>query len=67
MDIRRVVRRSLFAARAIPSGTVLTRELFVAKRPGGGIGPEAIDGLVGKRAVRDIAADEMLRPEDLIG
>jgi N-acetylneuraminate synthase/N,N'-diacetyllegionaminate synthase len=64
-EIKQVARRSLFAARAIPAGARIARELLVAKRPGGGIGPDRIDSIVGKTAARDIAGGEMLRPEDV--
>jgi N,N'-diacetyllegionaminate synthase len=67
LEVRDVARRSLVASRAIRAGTTLTRELLAAKRPGGGIGPDRLDSVIGKRVARDIAADEMLRPEDLAG
>jgi len=65
MQIKDVGRRSLFATRAISAGATITRELLVAKRPGGGIGPDHIDSLIGRRAARDIAAGAMLRSEDV--
>jgi len=65
IEIRQVARRSLFAARAIRAGSTITRELLVAKRPGGGIGPDRIESVIGKDAARDVRAGEMLHPEDL--
>ena len=65
LPIREVARRSLFAARGIRKGEAITRELIVAKRPGGGIGPDRIDSVVGRRAARDVSAGAMLRPDDL--
>lgn len=65
LGVRGVARRSLFAAIAIRAGTTIRRELIVAKRPGGGIGPDRLDSVIGARASRDIAAGEMLQPEDL--
>jgi N-acetylneuraminate synthase/N,N'-diacetyllegionaminate synthase len=65
IEIKQVARRSLFAAREIRAGATITRELLVAKRPGGGIGPDRIESVIGRATVRDVAAGEMLRPEDL--
>jgi N,N'-diacetyllegionaminate synthase len=64
-EVRAVARRSLFATQAIRAGAAITPELLAAKRPGGGIGPDRIDSVVGKRARRDIGAGAMIRPEDL--
>ena len=66
IEIRRVARRSLFASKSIPAGTVLTREVLTAKRPGGGIGAEQLDSVVGMRTARALRANELLRPEDLV-
>lgn len=67
LPIRDVARRSLFAARAIQAGATITRELLLAKRPGGGIGPDRIDTVIGKRTARDLSAGQMLHPDDLAG
>lgn len=64
-EIMRVARRSLVAARALPAGHVLTAGDLAAKRPGTGISPMAIDRLLGRRLVRDLETDELLRPEDM--
>jgi N-acetylneuraminate synthase/N,N'-diacetyllegionaminate synthase len=65
LEVRDVARRSLFTARAIRAGTTFAKEDLVAKRPGGGIGPDRIDSVVGMRATRDLARGELVRPEDL--
>ena len=57
--------RSLIAARDIPAGHIFTAEDLDAKRPGDGIPPNAIRQVIGKKAMRDIAADEILRQEDM--
>lgn len=42
LPTREVARKSLFAARDIPAGQLLTRENTVFQRPGTGLGPEEI-------------------------
>lgn len=59
------VRRSLAAAGDLAAGSVLTREMLVALRPGTGISPERIDELVGRRLARSVARNELLVPDDL--
>ncbi len=60
-DVRRVARRSLVAGRAIRAGEPLTSGMIALKRPGGGLGPEDLERVLGRRAAADIAADETLR------
>ncbi|HYM54796.1 MAG TPA: N-acetylneuraminate synthase family protein [Solirubrobacteraceae bacterium] len=55
-----LARRSLIAARAIPAGTVITREHLVVKRPGYGIAPKDIDHVVGRIARVDVEPDDIL-------
>ncbi|MCD6513508.1 MAG: N-acetylneuraminate synthase family protein [Candidatus Odinarchaeota archaeon] len=62
---RRYARRSLVATRDIPKGTVLTREMLTAKRPGTGISPEFLNIVIGKKAKRDIKEDEILNWDDI--
>jgi len=60
-------RRSLVAARALPRGTRITPELLVAKRPGHGISPEHHDQVVGRVVGVDVAADQVLTWDQLLG
>ncbi len=53
-------RRSVVAARPIPAGTVLTRDMLTVKRPGTGIKPRYIDALAGRVARVDIDYDDIL-------
>lgn len=59
-EVRRVARKSVVAACDIPAGAVLTAEMVTAKRPGGGLPPSEIDGLIGKCAAVAIPADTQL-------
>ncbi len=58
-------RRSIVAARAIPAGTPIEREMLTVKRPGFGIKPKFIDTLVGRKASVDIDEDEVITWEML--
>jgi N,N'-diacetyllegionaminate synthase len=56
-----VVRKSIVAARAIHAGEVFTAENLSTKRPGTGISPMRWDDVLGRRADRDYAQDELIQ------
>jgi sialic acid synthase SpsE len=53
-------RRSVTAARPIPAGTLITREMLTYKRPGTGISPRFFDQVIGRVARTDIPDDTTL-------
>lgn len=55
-----VARKSIVAARDIKKGELLTEENVTTKRPGNGISPMLWDTVIGTKAVRDFAADELI-------
>lgn len=55
-----VARKSIVAARAIKAGETLTEENLTVKRPGNGISPMRWDEVLGRKAVRDFAYDELI-------
>jgi N,N'-diacetyllegionaminate synthase len=57
---RAVVRRSLVAAQPIAAGELFTPTNVATKRPGTGISPMRWDEVMGKRAPRAFAADELI-------
>ncbi|MDV6236871.1 N-acetylneuraminate synthase family protein [Leptospira ellisii] len=59
-------RRSVVAAKAIPKGQKVTLDDFLFKRPGTGISPNEVYGLVGKVVSRDIQADKVVSWEDFV-
>jgi sialic acid synthase SpsE len=61
---RKKMRRSVVAARDLPSGTVLTKTDLSAKRPGTGFPPGKINELVGKVLIRDVKEDTMIVDSD---
>ena len=64
-DVKNVARRSIVARRTIADGTVITQDLLAFKRPGTGIPPSEYKKLIGRRAVRTIASDTLIKLEDL--
>ncbi len=57
---RDAVRKSLVAANNIKQGEVFTEHNLAIKRPGTGISPFNYWAMLGKKAVRDFAADELV-------
>jgi N,N'-diacetyllegionaminate synthase len=55
-----VARKSLVTSRVIKAGEVFTAENLITKRPGTGISPMRWDEFMGKKALRDFAADELI-------
>jgi sialic acid synthase SpsE len=65
-DLFRLGRRSLVAARDVPSGGVLNREDLAVKRPGFGIPVDALDQVVGRHVAHDVVSDQVLEWDDLV-
>jgi N,N'-diacetyllegionaminate synthase len=55
-----VARKSLVAARAIRVGEVFSEANLAVKRPGSGVSPMSWDQVLGRKAPRDFAADELI-------
>jgi sialic acid synthase SpsE len=55
---------SIVADTNIPYGTIITRDMLVARRPGVGISPIYINQLVGREVTRDIIKNEVIQWED---
>lgn len=55
-----IARKSIVAARDIAAGELLTEENLACKRPGGGVSPMLWDEVVGTRAKKAFAADELI-------
>lgn len=63
LETAKVARRSLVAACDIPAGATLEREMVVMRRPGTGLSPSTLSAVLGRRAMRDIAAGTLLDAE----
>ena len=57
---RAAVRKSLVAAGSIRKGELFTEVNVKVKRPGTGLSPMRIDDVLGRKANRDFAADELI-------
>jgi N-acetylneuraminate synthase/N,N'-diacetyllegionaminate synthase len=58
--------QSIVAVRDLPAGTRIERTMLALKRPGrGGLGPEALEAVVGRRTSRPVPADEQITAADL--
>jgi len=55
-----VARKSLVASKNIRAGEVFSAENITPKRPGTGISPMTWDAVLGRKAVRDFAVDELI-------
>lgn len=58
-------RRSVYAARDLAAGAVLSEADMTALRPAGGIAAADMDSLVGRRLARPVTAGARLAPADL--
>jgi sialic acid synthase SpsE len=63
--VRATFEKSVVSATAIPAGSVIDRSMLVTKRPGTGIPALRLPELVGRRAARDIEANELIAESDL--
>ncbi|KAF0220679.1 MAG: N-acetylneuraminate [Geobacteraceae bacterium] len=55
-----VARKSIVSARSIRAGEPFTADNLVVKRPGGGVSPLHYWELLGRKAIRDFSADEVI-------
>ena len=55
-----VARKSIVASRRIRAGEVFSTENIAAKRPGNGLSPMLWDQIIGRKARRDFAIDELI-------
>ena len=64
-EMKNIFQKSVVALTDIPAGTRVTREMIGIKKPGTGISPQRFAGVIGKRASRDIEADQVLKDNDI--
>jgi N-acetylneuraminate synthase/N,N'-diacetyllegionaminate synthase len=63
IETAKMARRSLVAARDIPAGVTLEREMVIMRRPGTGLSPAMLDTVLGQETTRAISAGTVLEPE----
>jgi sialic acid synthase SpsE len=59
-EMFRLGRRSLIAARDLPAGTLLERDMITTKRPGFGIAPKHLELVLGRTLKVDVEHDDIL-------
>lgn len=63
--LREMFGKSLAPLAAMKAGSVLTPDMLTAKKPAGGIPPEAVADIAGRTLARDVTPDRILRWSDL--
>jgi N-acetylneuraminate synthase len=64
-EMRSLFQKSAAVVRPLPAGTVLTRDMLTAKKPGTGIPAQEIEKLAGKRLARAVQPDRILTWSDI--
>lgn len=64
-EARRSFRRSIVAKTDLPAGTILEAKHLHLKRPGTGLPPSQLEGLLGKTLIRPLVENEQLRSGDV--
>jgi N-acetylneuraminate synthase len=62
---RVIFGRSLAPVSRLPAGTVIAPEMLMPKKPSGGIPPDALEQITGRRLTRDVSPDRVLRWSDI--
>jgi N-acetylneuraminate synthase/N,N'-diacetyllegionaminate synthase len=65
--MKKIVRKSIVAKVHIPKYTVITEQMLSIKRPGTGLEPKYLKEVIGKRARKEIEADEIITFDKLLG
>jgi len=64
-ETAKIARKSLVAKTIIRQGEIIKEEMLAVKRPGTGLEPNKTARIIGKKAVRDIVKDTLIKLEDL--
>jgi len=59
-EMARLARRSIIAKTNIPKGTIILEDMLIIKRPGFGIKPKYLNQVIGKKAKKDIQAEDVI-------
>jgi N,N'-diacetyllegionaminate synthase len=65
--VHRETRQSVVAARGLRAGEVIAAADIVIKRPGTGIPAALVEAIIGRRMIRNVAADQVLTWQDVQG
>jgi N,N'-diacetyllegionaminate synthase len=64
-SMREIFGRSLAPGRTLAAGTVLAPGMLVSRKPGGGIPVDASQEIMGRRLLREVVSERILRWDDL--
>lgn len=64
-DVKAVFEKSVVSRTDIPAGTAITAAMVGLKKPGTGIPARRLRDIIGRRAIRDVPVDTLLREDDL--
>ncbi|MBW1802500.1 MAG: N-acetylneuraminate synthase family protein [Deltaproteobacteria bacterium] len=64
-DTRAIFLKSVAPARHLKTGTILDKEMLTLKKPGTGIQVEELHRLIGRRLIRDVSPEKLLKWDDL--
>jgi len=66
IEISKVIRKSIIAARSISRDSLLTTKMLTIKRPGTGIKPKYFNRLIGRKVKKNISKDHILQWNEVI-
>ena len=61
IENRKIVRKSIVAAREIKKGEIFTQNNLIIKRPGVGISPMKWDKILGKKSKYNFQKDDLIK------
>lgn len=64
-ETKKISRKSIVAKTNIPKGTIITKDMLAIKRPGTGIYPKCLGEIIGKKTIKDIEEDELIKWSDI--
>ena len=64
-ETKALFTKSLSPVSDLSAGTVLSEDMLTLKKPGSGLRPEDLKDVLGKRLLRDVPANRLLRIQDL--
>ena len=63
--LRRIFGKSIVAEEDLKAGTILTPDHLSLKKPGTGLGPSRLEGLIGKKLGRAVRRNQLISDEDI--
>ncbi len=64
-NVKRVARKSIVSARYLKKNTIIKKKDILFKRPGTGISPNDLKKILGKKTIKDIGKDKLIKLKDI--